>query len=369
MMRTVRCPIEFDAALLETVRIGCDVFSFYAKMGYDANCYSKLKLHRLAYAKAREAFPGYPSQLTLNIGGTVAEARRSARSNGECNKLVTPGKNRALRYDARCFKLNVLTGRGSLASINGRRNFQVRLPTWCMDGWNCKAATLVVKKGDRIYLHAVMEKPDPPKLLFTEKDMLGGDRGIKNILVTSDNKFYNSKHLRAVKARYQHLKSELQSKGTRSAKRKYYAVSGKERRFVTDVNHCLSKRLVESEFIVFVLEDLTGIRKRTGEKGKGRKKQRKSIGSWSFHQFGLFLAYKAEAAGKMVLAVDPRHTSQECSCCGHTEKANRNGSRFVCLKCGFSLNADLNASRNILHRGISSLQRLNSKPAECSLQR
>jgi hypothetical protein len=74
-MRTVRPLIEFDAALLEIVRIGCDVFSFYAKMGYDATCYSKFKLHRLAYAKAPEAFSGYPSQLTLNIGSTVAEAR------------------------------------------------------------------------------------------------------------------------------------------------------------------------------------------------------------------------------------------------------------------------------------------------------
>jgi hypothetical protein len=55
MIRTVRCPIEFDAALLETIRIGCDVFSFYANMVYDADCHSKLKLHRLAYAKAREA--------------------------------------------------------------------------------------------------------------------------------------------------------------------------------------------------------------------------------------------------------------------------------------------------------------------------
>jgi len=72
---------------------------------------------------------------------------------------------------------------------------------------------------------------------------------------------------------------------------------------VTDVNHCLSKRLVESEFKVFVLEDLTGIRKRTGARGKGSKKQRKHIGSWSFHQFEYFLTYKAEAAGKTVMEV------------------------------------------------------------------
>jgi hypothetical protein len=102
---------------------------------------------------------------------------------------VTPGKNRASRYDARCFKLNVLTGKGSLASIDGRRDLQVRLPAWCTDRWTCEAATLVIRKGNRMYVHAVMEKPDPLKLPFTEKDMLGGDLDIKNTPVTGDKRF------------------------------------------------------------------------------------------------------------------------------------------------------------------------------------
>jgi transposase len=49
-----------------------------------------------------------------------------------------------------------------------------------------------------------------------------------------------------------------------------------------------------------------------------------------------------------VVAVDPRHTSQACSRCGHTARNNRRSrGRFVCRKCGFELHADLNASRNI----------------------
>jgi transposase len=60
---------------------------------------------------------------------------------------------------------------------------------------------------------------------------------------------------------------------------------------------------------------------------------------------------KALEAGKMVLFVNPRHTSQRCSRCGHVEKGNRNGPSFSCKQCGFSIHADLNAARNISGRG------------------
>ncbi len=59
----------------------------------------------------------------------------------------------------------------------------------------------------------------------------------------------------------------------------------------------------------------------------------------------------------MVL-VSPRYTSQMCSRCSHTEKANRKGAWFKCGRCGFQLNADLNASRNIGVLGKSDYLRL-----------
>lgn len=50
----------------------------------------------------------------------------------------------------------------------------------------------------------------------------------------------------------------------------------------------------------------------------------------------------------MVVAVDPRHTSQACSRCGHTARNNRRSqSDFWCRQCDVRLNADLNAARNI----------------------
>ncbi|WP_220197544.1 zinc ribbon domain-containing protein [Ktedonospora formicarum] len=78
--------------------------------------------------------------------------------------------------------------------------------------------------------------------------------------------------------------------------------------------------------------------------------------SWSFAQFHAFLSYKAQEKGIDVVKIDPRHTSQTCSRCGHQARNNRRSqSLFLCRVCGFSLNADLNASRNIREKYLASL--------------
>ena len=59
----------------------------------------------------------------------------------------------------------------------------------------------------------------------------------------------------------------------------------------------------------------------------------------------------AERLGICVIEVNPKHTSQECYMCGHTNKENRGGERFLCLGCGRLDNADGNASANIVQRG------------------
>ena len=60
------------------------------------------------------------------------------------------------------------------------------------------------------------------------------------------------------------------------------------------------------------------------------------------------LEYKAEWAGRKLIAVNPRHTSQRCSACGLIEATNRRGKYYVCRGCGMIEDADVNAARNIL---------------------
>ena len=78
----------------------------------------------------------------------------------------------------------------------------------------------------------------------------------------------------------------------------------------------------------------------------------KSILDQSWYEFRRQLEYKSSWHGGKVIAIDPKYTSQTCSDCGFKSKENRETqSKFVCKNCGFELNADGNASRNILAVG------------------
>jgi IS605 OrfB family transposase len=208
-----------------------------------------------------------------------------------------------------------------------------------LKSWTVQNAQLIVS-DNCCYLN-VQVKCDEPEQMEGDR-RLGIDRGIINIAVCSDNTFYNSKHLKNVKGRYQHLKMELQRKGTQSANRHLRKLAGGERRFVRDTNHCISKDIAKKDFDIFCIEDLTNIR----SVSKGRRFN-EMLGNWSFSQLELFLTYKLESIGKRIMKVNPRYTSQTCSHCGHREKSNRKGTNFKCKVCGYSTNADLNASRNI----------------------
>ncbi|WP_343967838.1 transposase, partial [Streptosporangium amethystogenes] len=182
---------------------------------------------------------------------------------------------------------------------------------------------------------------------------LGVDLGIANIATTGDGERHSGRHLNAVRHRNRELRRRLQTKQTKSAKRLLKARRRKESRFARDVNHRISKSIVTEAQRTgrgIALEDLQGIRERV----RLRKPQRVTLHSWSFHQLGQFVAYKAARAGVAVVHVDPAYTSQGCSACGHVDKRNRpDRETFACTSCGFAEHADVNAARNIASRGVT----------------
>jgi transposase len=99
------------------------------------------------------------------------------------------------------------------------------------------------------------------------------------------------------------------------------------------------------------VEDLRHVRSHAKQRGKVARRR---LHSWSFARLRAFLTYKAEAKGCKVVAVNPRYTSQTCSRCGHAHRSNRRSqSQFLCRACGFELNADINAARNIARKYLA----------------
>lgn len=63
----------------------------------------------------------------------------------------------------------------------------------------------------------------------------------------------------------------------------------------------------------------------------------------------------SEKAGVLILEINPRHTSQECSCCGYISPTNRDKERFLCEACAYFNDADVDAAVVIRQRGLKKL--------------
>lgn len=193
--------------------------------------------------------------------------------------------------------------------------------------------------------------------------IVGIDRGIRQIIATYDSnhttRFVSGREVRDKRGKFKDKRSELQRRNTRSSRKRLKKIGNRENRWMTNVNHCIAKALVESysQSTLFVLEDLTGIRAVTTAV---RKKDRYVQVSWAYYQLGQFITYKAERKGHSVIFVDPRYTSQTCPKCGHREKANRkrHDHFFCCEKCHYMSNDDRIAAMNLYDKGIKYLRHI-----------
>ena len=79
--------------------------------------------------------------------------------------------------------------------------------------------------------------------------------------------------------------------------------------------------------------------------------KREEATAWS--TFRNLLVYKLNHLNGEFRLVDPRHTSQTCPQCLTVDKRNRKSqSKFKCISCGHTANADHNAATNILRLGL-----------------
>lgn len=223
-------------------------------------------------------------------------------------------------------------------------------------------AKLVCKKG-LYYLHIPVsyEVEDCTDDLVC--NIVGIDRGVNFIATAYDSKdkatFYNGRPIKQKRAHYKKVRQQLQQVKTPSSRRRLKAIGSRENRWMQDVNHCVSKALVNSnpKNTLFVLEDLTGIRSVTE---KVRIKDRYVMVSWAFYDLEQKLMYKAKNNHDKVIKVPPQYTSQCCPKCGHTESSNRNKKihLFKCKNCGYSSNDDRIGAMNLHRMGINFINEL-----------
>jgi len=333
---------EQRQALLETIERFNDACNYISEIAWQHKRFGKWALHKLCYYDVKERF-GLTAQAVVRAIAKVADAYKLDHKTKRVFK-----RRGAITYDDRILRYKS-DGTVSIWTVRGRQ----RIPYTCGER---QRELLKTRQGEsdliyyngQFFLNATCNVEEPPP--YFPQGFLGVDLGIVNIAADSDGETFAGSKVNGLRKRYRKLRAKLQAKGTKSAKRLLKKRSKKEHRFVTDVNHCIAKRLVakaKATLRGIALEDLKGIRQRITV----RRRQRATFSSWAFRQLQQFILYKAKLAGVPVVFVDPHYTSCTCPICGCVDKRNRpSQSIFSCVHCGFAGPADTIAACVIASR-------------------
>lgn len=357
MQRTIRLQLkptlEQAEILRETLRQNTACFNFVASHGFESGEKNGIELHKATYYALRELYPQLPSQLVCASRVRATEAIKSAFALRKKGRKVSCPTSQSvpIRYDARSYRMRLDINAVSLATLQGRQNIEYSLYAHAIEKLTQAVgfdSADVFERNGVFWLHIVVTLPKPE--VEATESVVGIDFGICRPAVSSNNRFFGERKWKNTEKRYFRLKRKLQSKGTPSAKRHLKKLAKRVKLFRSDCDHVVSRRIVQSvpQGTTIVIENLTEIR--TGTRQRGAK-QRRAMHQWPFKRLKDLLEYKAEEAGQVVVGIDPRHTSQVCSCCGFKHRSNRRSqSQFKCRECNFELNADLQASRNIRNK-------------------
>lgn len=218
--------------------------------------------------------------------------------------------------------------------------------------WKFGMAKLI-KQDNNWYFYISASKDLPDYQLKNTQHVVGIDRGLRFLATCYNEKgktlFFSGQKVMAKRRHYKKLRMQLQRKGTKSAKRRLKQIGHRENRWMSNVNHCLSKTLVNhyGKNTLFVLEDLQNVTFNTTK--HRRKENRYEHNSWAFYQLEQDLIYKANLNDSLVIKVAANYTSQRCIKCGRINKDNRNHHLhlYVCDRCGYKSNDDRIAAMNI----------------------
>lgn len=337
---------EQTEKLKATMKAFNEACNFIAETAFERKCANKIALQKIIYYKVREQF-GLSAQMTVRAISKVVEAYKR-------DKSIQP---KFKQYGAMVYDRRIMAWKGldrvSLLTLDGR----ITIPVVLSDYHESRLdrirgqADLIYIKGI-FYLCVVVDVPEPEKI--EPVDSLGIDLGIVNIAVDSDGETHSGEEVRKVRDKNFKLRQKLQKNGSDSAKRHLKRLSGRERRYASNVNHTISKNIVSKAKDTgrqVVLESLEGIRSRITV----RKAQRRRHHSWGFNQLRSFIECKATLAGVLVKLVNPRGTSRTCPGCGFESKRNRpTRDAFKCRMCGFAGPSDCIGAINIASRAAVS---------------
>lgn len=284
------------------------------------------------YIKRNIEWLKQPIQFKSNIAVFVRNRNYSLLKNGQYSISTIDGR---LKIDCDSSQLNYISQ---------------------FNDWKHGEAELLQRRGQWFLYISVSKDIDSVKKQSIQH-VVGIDRGLRQLMTTYNEKdktqFFDGQNVLKRRRHFKKLRQQLQSKNTKSSKRRLRKIEQRENRWMSDVNHRLSKTLIDQfgEHTLFVLEDLTNVTFDTVN--QRHKNNRYEHVSWSFFDLEQKLIYKSLESKCMVVKVDAHYTSQRCPKCGCIDRDNRDKSQhlFKCIQCGYQSNDDRVAAMNIQELG------------------
>jgi len=227
-----------------------------------------------------------------------------------------------------------------------------------------KSAT-VSRSGKHWYVSILCEQ-EVAEPVHPSTSAVGIDRGVAILAACSDEKDYGNanafkKHEKRLAKAQRALSRKVKfSNNWKKQKEKVQTIHSTIANIRKDTLHKATTEISKNHAMIFMeklgvsrmSKSAKGTKEKHGTNVKAKSGLNKSILDAGWSMFATMLEYKQAWRGGRVEYVPAAYTSQKCSCCGHTAKDNRvSQSKFQCLRCGHTENADHNAAKNILAAG------------------
>jgi len=319
--------------------------------GLNEKIYSEYKIAKTEVMSGNASLRSYKKNMPVPARATSVKFR----NDGTYHELVWN-----LGRSGEVFRFGVVYGKDKIGNrklvqeiIDGKRRFY--------------SSSFQIKKKKTYMLLVV--KDAVADIQLDQNKSVGVDLGLRiPALVALNETFYQAigdyDGLVRVRVQMQHRRRSLQrglacAKGGHGRRHKLKALDDleqKERNYVRNYNHLIARRVVD-----FAVRQSAGTIKLEFLKGFGKDGTKEFVlRNWSYFELQTMIEQNASKFGIRIVFVDPYHTSQTCSKCGHYEEDQRDAAKFKCKKCGMELGADLNAAIN-----IAKSEKIVTKEEEC----
>jgi IS605 OrfB family transposase len=359
MKLTIKCKLISDTktkinSIKKTVNQYNNVTHTYFKiLSKEHLGWSKKKLMSILEKEKQvmKYYEGFPSALRQSARDKAIESYKSwVKTRGRKPKIKP-----SIRLDKRSYTIIKTDNKEypyfvSISTQEGRVRFPLGIGKQRMKYFeNSKNKSAeIVGINEEYYINIVFEVL--VKEIEKTGEFLGVDLGLTNIatITTAGNRETEFFSGLAYKKRLTQLREQYRSAKTRKSKN---LIGRKIGRLNNDIAHKVSKKIVNNAIAnkvnTIAFEEL---KKFNPKKKKMKKKTNYRLNMWMRKRIQMYTAYKAGLNSVPVVTVDPKHTSQRCPRCNHTERKNRRGILFSCKHCKYTNNADRIGSINIAQR-------------------